>query len=86
MTTSLKSLVQVRRADEPAAAVPGDVASQLATMDQRLARGDIMGALAASQSLPENTRTRLRPLLADMEALANAREALSRLEAAALAG
>lgn len=83
---NLKSLVQVRRADEPAAAVSGDVASQLATMDQRLARDDVMGALAASQSLPQNARTRLQPLLADMEALANAREALSRLEASALAG
>ncbi|HLU91432.1 MAG TPA: hypothetical protein VKZ46_02495 [Pedomonas sp.] len=83
---NLKSLVQVRRTDEPAAAVPGDVLSQLAAMDQRLARDDVMGALAASQSLPQNARTRLQPLLADMEALANAREALSRLEAAALAG
>ncbi len=83
---SLRSLVQVRRAGEPASAVSGDVASQLNTMDQRLARGDVMGALAASQSLPQNARTALRPLLADMEALANARQALSRLETTALAG
>lgn len=83
---SLRSLVQVRRAGEPAAAVSGDVASQLNAMDQRLARGDVSGALAASQSLPQNARTALRPLLADMEALVNAREALSRLETAALAG
>lgn len=83
---SLRSLVQVRRTGEPAAAVSGDVASQMNAMDQRLARGDLSGALAASQSLPQNALTALRPLLADMEALANAREALTRLETAALAG
>lgn len=82
---SLRSLVQVRRADEPAAAVSGDAASQLATMDQRLARGDVAGALAASQSLPQNVRTALQPLLNDMRALVNARAALARLETAALA-
>lgn len=83
---SLRSLVQVRRADEPAAAVSGDVAGQLATMDQRLARGDVQGALAASQSLPQNVQTRLQPLLNDMRAVVDARAALSRLETAALAG
>lgn len=83
---SLRSLVQVRRADEPAAAVSGDLASQLATMDQRLAGGDVSGALAASQALPQNARTRLQPVLNDMRALVEARAALSRLETAALAG
>ncbi|MCH8683964.1 COG4223 family protein [Pedomonas mirosovicensis] len=83
---SLKSLVQVRRADQPAAAVPGDVASQLDTMDRRLAQGDLSGALAVSEALPQAVRGQMEPLLRDMRALVAARQALSRIEAAALAG
>lgn len=83
---SLRSLVQVRRADEPAAAVAGDLAAQLTTIDQRLARGEVSAALAAGQALPQNARTALQPLMNDMQRLVNARAALERLEAAALAG
>ena len=83
---TLKSLVQVRRAGETAAAVPGDAASQLETMDRRLAQGDLSGALAVGEALQPAVRAQIEPVLADMRALVAARQALSRVEAAALAG
>lgn len=84
VTTNLKGMVQVRRADTPA--TPGDPISALDAIDQRLARGDLNGALAAGRALPPAMRAKAQPLLTDIQALIAARQALTRLETAALAG
>lgn len=83
---SLRSLVQVRRADAPASAMTGDAASQLEAMDRRLAQGDLSGALAVGEALQPQVRSQIEPVLVEMRALVAARQALSRVEAAALAG
>ena len=78
LLAAAKSIVQVRRTDIPAEEKTTEAA--VARIEQRLKSGDMGGALALAEKLPEEAKTPAREWMSQLAARAGVDRAIAKIE------